>query len=91
MPNSASAAKRLRQNEKRRVRNKMRKTELKTIAKKIDRAINDGNQAEASDLLKRFSKRIDQAASHNILHKNAANRRKSRMAIKVQAVAAAAS
>ena len=55
MPNNASAAKRVRQNEKRRIRNKDRKTELKTIAKKIERAIHDGEQALASDLLKRYS------------------------------------
>lgn len=89
MPNSDSAAKRMRQNEKARVLNKMRKTELKTIAKKIERAINDGNQDEAQQLFQRFTKRIDQAASRNVLHKNAASRRKSRMALKMQKVTAA--
>ena len=89
MPNNASAAKRVRQNEKRRIRNKDRKTELKTIAKKIERAIHDGEQALAADLLKRYSKRIDQAASKNVLHKNAASRRVSRMAIKVNGISAA--
>lgn len=83
MPNSASAAKRMRQNEKRRVINKSRKSELKTIAKRIERAINDGDKAEAESLYQRFAKRVDQAAAKNVLHKNAANRRKSRMAIKL--------
>ena len=89
MPNNASAAKRIRQNEKSRIRNKMRKTELKTLTKKIERAVTDGDQSVAGDLLKRFVKRVDQASTKNILHKNAANRRKSRLTIKVNGIAAA--
>ncbi|TVR44219.1 MAG: 30S ribosomal protein S20 [Planctomycetota bacterium] len=89
MPNSASAAKRMRQNEKRRIINKSRKTELKTIAKKIERAIHDGKQDEADLLYRRYAKRVDQAAAKNILHKNAASRHKSRMAIKLHKVVAA--
>ncbi|TVR13698.1 MAG: 30S ribosomal protein S20 [Planctomycetota bacterium] len=85
MPNSASAKKRDRQNEKRRVRNKARKTELKTIAKKVERAINDGNRDEAEMLYRRYAKRLDQAQSCSVLHKNAANRHKSRMAGKLHA------
>ena len=78
MPNNASAAKRLRQAEKRRVANKARRTELKTITKKFLRAIHDGKKDEAGDLLKRYNKRVDQAACHSVLHKNAASRQKSR-------------
>jgi small subunit ribosomal protein S20 len=89
MPNTRSAEKRLRQTEKRRQLNKARKTELKTIGKKLLRAVHDGKKDEAGDLYRRFSKRIDQAVSRSVFHKNTASRRKSRMAQKLQVLAAA--
>ena len=88
MPNSASAAKRLRQNEKRRVRNKTRKTELKTLAKQVERAIHDGKKDDAERLFKRYTKRLDQATAKNVLHVNTAGRRKARFAPKIAALSA---
>ena len=80
MPNNASAAKRLRQSEVRRVANKMRKTELKTLNKKLLRAIHDKEADSAEQLFRRYVKRIDQAVSRNVMHKNTASRRKAQMA-----------
>jgi small subunit ribosomal protein S20 len=80
MPNTRSAAKRLRQNEKQRLRNKSRKTELKTLTKQLDRAIHDKDVGGAQTLYQRYTKRLDQAASNNVLHGNTASRRKSVMA-----------
>ena len=70
MPNLASAKKRLRQNEKKRLRNTIAKTRIKTELKK---AVESGQGAEA------FSA-IDRAAAKGIIHRNAAARRKSRLA-----------
>jgi len=80
MPNCLSAAKRLRQAETRRLRNKARKTELKTIRKQFLRAVHDQKSDDATALLRRFSKRIDQAVNRKVMHKNTANRVKSRLA-----------
>lgn len=80
MPNNASAEKRLRQTEKRRLRNKARSTELKTLSKRLLRAIHDGQQDEAQELFKRFNKRVDQAVAKGVLHKNTASRRVARLA-----------
>jgi small subunit ribosomal protein S20 len=80
MPHTLSAKKRLRQNEERRIRNKDRTTEIKSIRKRILRAVHDGHEAEAKTLYRQFTKRIDQAASLNTIHKNAADRSKSRIA-----------
>lgn len=88
MPHNLSAKKRLRQNEVRRLRNKARASELKTIRKKLLRAIHDGQKPEAEALYKDLSKRLDQAASVRTIHKNAAARTKSRIALKIQALAA---
>lgn len=85
MPNNPSAAKRLRQNEVRRQRNKARKTELKTIRKKLLRAVHDGEREEADRLYRRLSQRLDQAASKGILHRSAADRHKSRLGRRVHA------
>lgn len=89
MPNSASAAKRVRQNEKRRILNKSRTTELKTITKKFLRAVHDGDNAGAEELLRRFHKRVDQAAAKGVVHKNTADRRKARLAVKLHVAKAA--
>jgi small subunit ribosomal protein S20 len=88
MPHNLSAKKRLRQNEVRRLRNKARASELKTIRKKLLRAIHDKQKPEAEVLYKDLSKRLDQAASVRTIHKNAAARTKSRIALKIQALAA---
>ncbi len=89
MPNNASAAKRLRQSETRRVANKARKTELKTIRKKLLRAVHDGETDSAEALYRRFTKRIDQATATGVFHKNTASRDKSRLAKHLTAVAKA--
>lgn len=81
MPHNISAAKRLRKNETRRVANKSRLTELKSIRKTLERHIHDGEVDKAKTVFKSFSKRIDQAASVNTVHKNTASRLKSRLAL----------
>ncbi len=89
MPTSISAAKRVRQNEKRRIANKARRSELKTIRKQLQRAVHDGKSADAQELLRKFTQQVDRAASKGVLHRNAASRVKSRLAKQVGAVAAA--
>jgi small subunit ribosomal protein S20 len=86
MPNTPSAAKRLRQNEKNRLLNKARKTELKTIVKKLDRAVHDKQPDQAQELYQRLTKRLDQAVSRNVVHKNYASRHKAIMAKRLQAL-----
>ena len=78
MANIQSQKKRNRQNEKRRVRNKGVRSELKTRVKVADQAVTDGD-ASAADAVKAAQKRIDKAASKGVIHKNAAARRASRL------------
>ena len=89
MPHTASAKKRLRQSEERRIRNKDRATELKTISKQFLRALNDGKPDDAKTLYKELSKRLDQAAAVDVIHKNHAARTKARMAKRLTAGPAA--
>lgn len=88
MPHNNSALKRMRQNEARRVRNKSRLSELKTIRKQLVRALHDKEQAKAEELYAQLSKRLDQAASNKTIHKNSAARVKSRIATKILAAKA---
>lgn len=90
MPHTQSAKKRLRQNEERRLRNKARTTELKTMRKQILRAVHDGQKDQAQTLYRAFTAGVDQAASLRTIHPNAAARAKSRMALVIAGGPAAA-
>lgn len=76
MPNTRSAKKRLKQNKKRRLRNRSQKSYLKTIAKKVKDA---KGKSEAEELLKEAYKAYDKAVSKDVIHKNNAARHKSRL------------
>ena len=77
MPNIKSAKKRVLVTKTRTLQNKMFKTELKTDIKKYQAAVAAGDTALAQETYKVAVKKIDQAAARNIIHKNAAARKKS--------------
>jgi small subunit ribosomal protein S20 len=85
--NIKSQIKRNRQNEKRHARNKAVRSELKT---RVKVAIAKGAEgAEDAGLAARLAaKRIDKAAAKGVIHKNAAARRKSRLAKRLNQAAA---
>ena len=78
MANIKSQIKRNRQNERRRLRNKAVRSELKTRAKSAVNAAEQG-AADATDALRLAVKRIDKAAAKGVIHKNQAANRKSRL------------
>ena len=78
MANIKSQIKRNRQNEKRRVRNKGVRSELKTRVKRAADAAEKGGE-ESAEALRLAVKRLDKAASKGVIHKNQAARRKSRL------------
>ncbi len=78
MPNIKSAIKRVKVSEKKNLRNRMVKSAMKTQLKKFDTAIADGT-ADAA-VLGTAQGAVDKAASKGVIHRNAANRKKSRMA-----------
>ncbi len=86
MANIKSAIKRAKTNEKSRLRNKNVKTNLKTTEKAFEEALVSGDKEKAIDAYKLASKKFDMAASKGIIHKNVANRKKSNLAKKVNAV-----
>jgi small subunit ribosomal protein S20 len=87
MANIKSAKKRAKQAEKRRLRNKSVKTNLKTTEKKFHLALSAGGPETALDAFNQTAKKFDKAAAKGVIHKNAANRKKSRLAKKLHALA----
>ena len=84
MANIKSQIKRNRQNEKARLRNKAVRSELKTRTKSALNAAGTENETEA---LRQAVKRIDKAAAKGVIHKNAAARKKSRLAKRIASLA----
>ena len=82
MANIKSQIKRNKQNEKRHERNKAVKTGLKTAVRKFREAADAGDAAQAQELARDASKKLDKAASKGVIHKNQAANRKSAMAKK---------
>ena len=77
MPNIKSAKKRVLVTKTKTLQNKMFRTQLKTDIKKFQAAVAAGDNALAQETYKAAVKKIDQAAARNIIHKNAAARKKS--------------
>ncbi|HOP49200.1 MAG TPA: 30S ribosomal protein S20 [Ignavibacteriales bacterium] len=81
MANHKSAKKRVRQNEKRRLVNKMAISKLKTLTKKL---LATTNKEEAEKLFRATTGLLDRYADKGRLHKNTAARKKSQLAKFVQ-------
>lgn len=78
MPNTKSAAKRVRQTIKRTLRNRRVKSQIRTAIRKFEEAAQeDLNLAE--ERLRQALKSLDKAASKGVIHRNKAARKKSRL------------
>jgi small subunit ribosomal protein S20 len=86
MPNIKSAIKRVKTNESRRLRNASQKSALRTAIKTFENTASTGNVESAKTALVQATKKIDKAASKGLIHKNTANRKKSRLAKKLNAL-----
>jgi len=79
LANTLSSKKRIRQNEKHRLRNKTVRTRTRSYIKRAQLAIEEGNPENATQAVKKAISEIDRAKSKGILHRNNAARRKSRL------------
>ena len=80
MANSASAKKRIRQNEKRRVLNRRVRTRVRTWLNKFDRAMESGDVTSAEQQLREVESQLDRAVSKGVIPKKRASRKASRLA-----------
>lgn len=90
MPNIKSAIKRVKTNEKRRALNASQRSALRTAVKSADQALASSDVEAAKVALINASKKLDKAVTKGLIHKNAASRKKSRLAKKLNALSAQA-
>lgn len=88
MANTKSAEKRIRQNAKRRERNRKHRSQMRTAIRKLRASIESGDAEVARELLIPTLSLIDSTARKGIIHQNTAARYKSRLTQAVQRLAA---
>ncbi|HVK17652.1 MAG TPA: 30S ribosomal protein S20 [Fimbriiglobus sp.] len=88
MPHTKSAAKRLRQAENRRKRNKTWVKQVKKQTRAVADALKGGDKKVIATEVTAAAKKLDKAAAKGVIHKNKAARMKSRLAKKANATAA---
>jgi small subunit ribosomal protein S20 len=87
MANTKSARKAARQTVRRTAVNKSRRSEMRTFVRKVEEAIASKDPKAAAAALKEAEPRLARAAQKGIVHKNAASRKISRLAKRVNALA----
>ncbi len=88
MANIKSQIKRNKQNEKRRMRNKAVKSSLKTAVRRFNETLATGDPEAAEAQLQAAARKLDQAASKGVIHKNQAANRKSAIAKRLAGLSA---
>ncbi len=78
MANIKSAIKRIKTSEKRRIRNRRVKSQLRTFTGHFERVLSSG-EGNAEEALRQAVKVIDRAAGKGVIHKNTAARKKARL------------
>ena len=86
MPNTASAKKRMRQDAVRRIRNRSRKSTIRTQLRKVREAIAAKDLEKSQTEFRALVKKLDRAAARNVIHANAAARTKSRVSAAIKAL-----
>ena len=75
-----SARKRARQAQARRVHNMSLRTAVRTAIKNVKKAVAGGDRAAAENVLRESQRVIDRVVAKGVLHRNAGDRHKSRLA-----------
>jgi len=88
MANHFSALKRARQTEKRTDRNRANRSRLRTALREMRENLAKGDKATAEQVYRKTVSALDKAIQKGILHENTASRYKSRLAARVNVVAA---
>jgi small subunit ribosomal protein S20 len=86
MPNTKSAERRARNSAKKHLHNHSIKSELRTLERRYLGVVGAGNKDEAAGSLRLISSALDKAAKAGVIHKATANRKKSRLAVRLQPV-----
>jgi small subunit ribosomal protein S20 len=84
--NIKSQIKRIRTNEKARLRNKAVKSELRTFVRRVRETVASGDKEAATTALTAASKKLDKAVSKGVIHANQAANKKSALAKSVNSI-----
>ncbi|MEN0077004.1 MAG: 30S ribosomal protein S20 [Paracraurococcus sp.] len=90
MANTASARKRIRQTEKRTIRNRARRSRVRGFLRKVEQAIAGGDPAQARDALQAAQPELHRAATKGVFHPNTVARKLSRLSARIKSLGAAA-
>ena len=88
MANTKSAKKAVRKIARRTAVNKSRRSRMRTHVRHVEEAISAGDQKAAQEALKQAQPVVMKAAQREILHKNTASRRLSRLSSRIKAMSA---
>ncbi|MCY4305820.1 MAG: 30S ribosomal protein S20 [Aestuariivita sp.] len=86
MANSPQAKKRARQNERRLVVNKIRRSRIRTFLRKVNEAIAEGDKVAATTALKDAQPELMRGVTKGVFHKNTAARKMSRLSARIKAL-----
>jgi small subunit ribosomal protein S20 len=86
MPNTKSAERRMRNSAKKQAHNRGLQSRLKTLEKRYNAAIKTGNKEEATTALRNTLSAFDKAAKVGAIHRSLANRKKSRLSVRLATV-----
>jgi small subunit ribosomal protein S20 len=87
MPNTKSAARRMRNSNRKRLQNRAIKTRLKSLERVYADSLKGGKKDEATKAYRALTSAFDKAAKSGVIHKSKANRKKSRLAVQLGAAA----
>ena len=88
MANTDSARKRIRQTEKRTVRNRARKSRVRTFLRKVEMAIAAGDKSAAQEAFRAAQPEMQRAADKGVLHDNTVARKLSRLSSRIKGLQA---
>jgi len=87
MANTPQSKKRARQTIRRTAVNKARRSRIRTFIRKVEEAIEGGNQDEAKQALQSMQPELMRGVTKGVMHKNTAARKMSRLSARVKALA----
>jgi small subunit ribosomal protein S20 len=89
MANTASARKRIRQTEKRTIRNRARRSRVRTFLRKVEQAISGGDKTQAQDAFRAAQPELHRAVTKGVFHRNTVARKLSRLSARIKALGGA--
>jgi small subunit ribosomal protein S20 len=83
MPNTKSAERRMRNSARKQLQNRSVKSRLHTLERSYLNLVGAGKREDASNALRVVSSAFDKAAKSGVIHRATANRKKSRLALRL--------